>query len=210
MPLQKTIIASAESRIGVWKIKESLDELISMTHNVYADKLEVFSNESRKIQWLASRLILQELLGKDPVRVEHNEHGKPFLPGTDLHLSISHTNKFVAVIICNKKKVGIDIERIHPRIHKTRKRFVSSEEENWLKNSNFVDEQLFLIWGAKEAMLKIVGDRRIDFQKNMKVMAFEFSKQGVFQTRMNYLEIDENYKVEYEQIEDHLLVYIVD
>lgn len=210
MPLQKTIIASAESRIGVWKIEESLDELILKTNNVYASELNAFSNESRKKQWLVSKLILQNLLDKETINVEHNEKGKPFLQNADLHISISHTNNFVAVIICEKKQVGIDIEKIHPRIHKTRKRFVSEIEEKWLKNSDYIDEQLYLIWGAKEAMLKIVGDRRIDFQKNMQVNTFEFSKQGSFQSCMNYLEIDRSYKVDYEQIEDHMLVYIVD
>lgn len=208
MPLFKIFDAKADSKIGVWEITESLDELKSETCDRYSKEQESFTNESRKKQWLASRIILQKLLRKDELRIEHNENGKPFLLDSNYHISISHTNDFVAVII-SKSEVGIDIEKIHPRIHKTRKRFVSEREESWLKNSNFIDEKLYLIWGAKEAMLKIVGDRRIDFQKNMWVESFHFSKQGCFVSRIEYLKINKKFTVEYQQINNHLLVYIV-
>lgn len=210
MALFKIIDTVARDQIGVWKIEESLEDLILETKNGYVDELESFTNESRKKQYLASRLILQNILNQNHIVVNHDENGKPSLFNSNHHISISHTNKFVAVIISKTKKAGIDIEMIHPRIHKTRRRFVSESEEKWLKDSDFVDQQLFLIWGAKEAMLKTVGDRRIDFLKNMWVNSFDFSKHGVFESRMEYLEINKTYKVNYQQIEDHLLVYIVD
>lgn len=209
MSLFKIFDTKDGSKIGVWKIDESLDELISETSNRYSVELVSFTNESRKKQCLASRIILQKLLKKDEVWIEYAENRKPSLVDSNYHISISHTNEFVAVII-GEREVGIDIEKIHPRIHKTRKRFVSEREERWLKNSDFIDEQLYLIWGAKEAMLKIVGDRKIDFQKNMWVNSFNFNKQGCFESHIEYLKIDKNYKVEYHQINNHLLVYIID
>lgn len=209
MPLLKVINIETACKIAVWKIDESLDELITKTNNGYKDVLKPFKNESRKKQSLACRILLQKLLINDEVSVDYDKNGKPFLRDSNYHISISHTNEFVAVIM-GQNRVGIDIEKIHPRIHKTRKRFVTESEEHWLSNSNSLEEQLFLIWGAKEAMLKIIGDRRIDFQKNMWVSSFDYAEQGCFESHMKYLNINKKYNVEYQKIDNHLLVYIVD
>ena len=49
---------------GVWHIEESEQELLSMldTPSFYLDKLKDLKTETRRKEWLASRILLKELL----------------------------------------------------------------------------------------------------------------------------------------------------
>ncbi len=62
-----------------------------------------------------ARLMLGAALNMSPSRVciRRGIHGKPFLPGGNLHFSIAHTRVAVAVAVA-RRPVGIDIERKVP------------------------------------------------------------------------------------------------
>ena len=47
---------------------------------------------------------------------------------SDENISVSHSGKFAAVITSKRNKVGIDIEQVHPRLHKVAEKFMSPEE----------------------------------------------------------------------------------
>jgi 4'-phosphopantetheinyl transferase len=59
------------------------------------------------------RTVLGERLGVDPKRVEflYGEHGKPRLAeDTGLRFNLSHSDGIVALVLCEGREVGIDVE----------------------------------------------------------------------------------------------------
>jgi phosphopantetheinyl transferase len=112
---------------GVWKIEESPDELLSRFEQRAADLLPAdMRTEKRKQEWLAVRLLLKELLGEE-ARIAYQPNGAPCLPEKNLHISISHTKGYAAVILNGESPTGIDIEYLNDRVLKVRSRFMSEE-----------------------------------------------------------------------------------
>jgi phosphopantetheinyl transferase len=153
---------------GVWKISESVEALrsaISLREGEEA-LYNLFVAESRKKQWLAYRLLVKKLLEPDEFPVEYDSSGKPFLAGSDFHISVTHTDDLAAVIISRHAKVGIDIERIRMRIEKVKDKFLSEKEALLIGKERDL-EQLTLAWCAKEALYKLYGKRNLDFRENI-------------------------------------------
>ena len=94
-------------------IEESEDELKSQLHLM---KPEEFRHAGRNIQWLASRILLQELLHSmniDGAQLTKDSQGRPLINIPGLHVSISHNSKYTAVALSDKP-VGVDVELISP------------------------------------------------------------------------------------------------
>ncbi len=150
---------------AVWKITESVEELRDAIILREAEETlyQSFVAESRKKQWLAYRLLIRTLLKPDDFPVEYDQSGKPFLAGSDYHISVTHSEDLAAVIISRYARVGIDIEKIKPRIEKVRDKFLSPEESAFVGKEREM-EQLTLTWCAKEALYKLYGKRDLDFR----------------------------------------------
>ena len=84
---------------GVWKIEESSDTLFSLLENgeEYLSQLEDIHTEHRRREWLASRVLLQTLLGR-PARIAYHPNGAPYLLDSSLYISISHTKGYAAIL----------------------------------------------------------------------------------------------------------------
>ena len=93
----------------------------------YLPILNRYKSEGRKSEWLSVRVLLKELTGSEPDILYH-DNGAPYLPESSLHISISHTKGFAAVLLSPNKPVGIDIEYRSERIHRIKSRFLSETE----------------------------------------------------------------------------------
>ena len=118
-----------EPLLGVWKIEESSEELLSMLEQTseYLPFLQQIKTEKRRQEWLASRVLLKELAGEE-LLIAYHDDGAPYLLDSSLSLSISHTNGYAAVLLQEQGAVGIDIEYRSDRVLKIRSRFMSPEE----------------------------------------------------------------------------------
>jgi len=98
------------SVLGVWKIEEDLDNLLSMIILDPADKKKYkgFRSNSRKLEFLSVRALLAELLGKD-ARIVYNKNNKPFLKNGSHFISITHSQKLTAILLSTNEQVGIDL-----------------------------------------------------------------------------------------------------
>ena len=66
------------------------------------------------------------------VKIVYNPDGKPFLKGFSGEISFSHTQEYAAVILDCNQPVGIDIEKVKPRIEKVRSRFLDKDELEYI------------------------------------------------------------------------------
>ena len=195
---------------AIWKISESVEELRS-TINLRESEEHLYSSfvaESRQKQWLAYRILIRELLKPDEFPVEYDVSGKPYLAGSDFHISVTHTDDLAAVIISRYGRVGIDIEKIKPRIEKVRDKFISPEEDRLIGKDREL-EQLTLAWCAKEAMYKLFGIRNLDFKENMLV---EIPTQAgmIFNAVICFGGKRHQYRLHSKLIGSYILVYLLD
>jgi 4'-phosphopantetheinyl transferase len=206
--LRKTI--DDHSLYAIWQITETAEELLSGITLSTGEELlfSSFVAESRKKQWLAYRLLLRRLLAPENIAIEYDATGKPFLAGTDMHISVTHTEDLAAVIISRNGRVGIDIEKIKPRIEKVRDKFINEDEASLILKETEL-EQLTLAWCAKEALYKLFGLRNLDFRENIRVEIPAVA--GVtFRAQILHGERHYDYRLHSEKLGDCILVYLVE
>lgn len=181
MPLLKTW-KEDNGRWGIWQVTETIEELCAcLSDNVVRQELEHVKASSRKMEYLAVRVLLKTMLGKE-VRIGHELSGKPFLTGGEYHVSISHTKGYVAVGLHKSVQPGIDIEAYGERVRKVEARFVREDEmpERTRMESREELYQLLLHWSAKETMYKVLDMEEVDFLQHLKVCPFKLSPFGTF------------------------------
>jgi phosphopantetheinyl transferase len=159
-----------DTLLAIWQITEGSDELRSV---ISLDEEEEsmyrsFVAESRKRQWLAYRLLIRELVKPEEIKLIYEASGKPVITGGHMHLSVSHSDDLATVIISRKANVGIDIEKVKPRITKVTDKFLSRPEMDAISTENEL-EQLTLAWCAKEALYKLYGQRNLDFREHIRL-----------------------------------------
>lgn len=164
----------------VWRIEESEESLLaSLQHpEFFADKIaQLKSGSRRKLEVLAVRVALKILCHGVEQHVVYDEDGRPSLApeGSDCrHLSISHTDGYVAVALADVP-VGIDIERRGRRVERVVDHFLKPEEVAVLLLTPDYSLSLHLAWSAKESAFKILGKDYYDLQRLTTVLSIDFS-----------------------------------
>jgi len=129
---------------------------------------QALKTDGRKRQWLAARHLLAQLLpGEFQVdQFQKDAHGKLHLPSCNtLQVSISHTADYVAAAFSTTRPVGIDIERVSPRIRKVAPKFLSEGE--WRDSTP--DHELAMLWCLKEAAYKVYGKKGLSLKEHIRV-----------------------------------------
>lgn len=107
------------------------------------------------------RIVVAAELGVEPhaVSVDRTcttcgkQHGKPRLPGTNVHVSVSHSGEKVAVAMTRAGAVGVDVEAITARDVASLARTVLAPVETLRRDKDF-----YVYWCRKEAVVKATGD----------------------------------------------------
>lgn len=209
MPLYKTIQHSKNTKILIWKITESFQELNSQVvlepSNII--RLNEMKSEVHQRAFLSVRKLLQEIKHTD-ANLYYDQFGKPHLkskkcPTEFTEVSITHSHQFSAIIISNKK-VGIDIELQREKIINIANKF-SNEILNKNNNLNYI-KKLTVIWGAKEAIFKIKNEKGISFKDHIQVQPFKIEDNKT-SASLNFNTKQENFKIHFQEFENYTLVY---
>ena len=152
--------------IAVWQITETEDCLLNSIQLCPEDKATLSSIKlpQVRLQKLACRAALAELLGTNKIGITYTEKGQPQIK--DHYISFSHTKNTVAVALA-KVPTGIDIEELSPRILPLSSRFMSREEIADCNLNNL--QELYYYWCAKEAMYKWFAEKNLDFIEDLQV-----------------------------------------
>ncbi len=207
MPLYKTINFSPTTQILVWKITESLVQLLQeVTLNpTNTIRFNGMKSELHQRAFLSVRKLLQEKNYTD-FDLFYDETGKPNLIDGK-HISISHSHEFSTIIISNES-VGIDIEKQREKSVKIASKFIGDAEHNYLDRSdiNLYIEGITILWGAKEAVFKICNEKGISFKNNIFVHPFELHDTKTTVT-LTMEKIIGTFKIFFESFEGFTLVY---
>ena len=114
---------------------------------------------------LKSWLMLKELLkplGINNMKMDFNEHGKPFLTHyPNIHFNLSHCKNGIAVVV-DFAPVGIDIESFRKDNIALLRKTMNPAEAEWISTSPDPMETFTQFWTKKEAVVKLRGTGIID------------------------------------------------
>jgi phosphopantetheine--protein transferase-like protein len=198
-----------EAVIGVWQVTETEEELIELS-STPSDEMEEISfirSESLRKQRLAVRALLNTLFD-EKVYLSHHDNGKPYLENNPVNISISHTEKYVAVILHEEENVGIDIESLDRDFSAVEKKALSEDEIDDLEDEKR-NEQLAIYWCAKEAVYKLLSRYNVDFAEQIEIERFRPRGEGELEATFTSKNEEEEFDLEYITFDRHVLVWVV-
>ena len=185
-------INSSFNNLRFWEINETEKELrynlnLSESSNSKLDKLK---SKSQRKQFLSIQNLLK-LLNLKSGDLMYNSYGKPKLLNGQC-ISISHSFDYCGIVV-SEFKIGVDIEKLRPKILNISKKFVSISELKLIKECSV--RNITKVWTIKEAVFKAFGYPGIDFKKNIIIETLnkEFDKGRV---KVFKNEIIEHYNIE--------------
>ena len=199
-----------EATIAVWQITETEQELIELS-STPSDEMEEISyirSESQRKQRLAVRAPLNEVF-EEKVYLSHHDNGKPYLENMVTNISITHTEKYVAIILHDEEDLGIDLESLDRDFSAVEKRALSEDEIDDLDDERR-NEQLAIYWCAKEAIFKRVSAYKVDFAEQIEVERFRPRGEGELEATFIHKDgYEEDFELEYMTFDRHVLVWVV-
>jgi len=166
-------------RLGVWQIREPEPWFLQQVHMnaEESQELSLLRSRDKREQRLAYRMVLSALLKPARFSISYDEHRKPYLHGYPGHISVSHSCEMAAAIYHPLQPVGIDIEKVSPRLLPLTDKFVALSECLEISGDRS-DEVLTLLWSAKEALYKMDGKRGLHFNRDLIVQGLAARAQG--------------------------------
>ncbi|TDD96600.1 4'-phosphopantetheinyl transferase family protein [Flavobacterium cellulosilyticum] len=213
MPLYKTINFNSTTQILVWKITESLEDLLSkvVLKETTQLRLNGMKSELHQRGFLSVRMLLQEA-GFNDFDLHYDAFGKPYLNPNERHtepveVSITHSHNF-SVIIISEDAAGIDIELQREKIMRIADKFVNEKELSRLRcfDTNDYIRKLTVKWGVKESIFKIRNESGISFKNHIQVNTFEL-KDTKTTALLDFENTKQEFNVYFEEFENFTLVY---
>lgn len=197
----------ADAHLWLWKVEEEETFFLERLTLSISDRmlLAKFSAPSRRLEWLASRYLLQLALGND-ASITYNTDGKPSLVGAEGHVSISHSRSMVGVLYHPTCFVGLDVERVSGRPVKVIHRFLDDEEQLLVEQDGGF-ESITRAWCSKEVLFKVLGQHCYTFKDDFKLTTRlkPLSEDAVFYMKP----IGLAQRVFFQRIEDHVIAYTI-
>lgn len=206
----KKELEDSKTTIAVWQITETEEQLkeMSSTPTDEMEEISFIKSESLRKQRLAVRALLNELFD-EKVYLSHHDNGKPYLENQVTNISITHTEKYVAVILNDTEDVGIDIESMDRDFSAVEKKALSEEEIEDLDDDRR-NEQLAMYWCAKEAVFKRLSHYNVDFAEQIEVERFRMRGEGELEATFIHKDgYEEEFELEYITFDRHLLVWVI-
>ena len=204
--MHKNIASAGE--IGIWEITEPEDFFRTnlMLYPEETNQLDLIKGKKR-VEWLATRLLIHHMSGRNQrMPFVKDEFGKPHLKGSSYKISISHSHDMAAAIAA-PFDVGIDIQYLIAKINRIAHKFTRPEERELIKPNTEL-EHLHVYWGAKEALYKAYGRRKLDFCQHILIEPFEYNLAlGTCIGQVKKEGYDQKFKLRYEMFGDYMLVY---
>ncbi|GAA0872580.1 4'-phosphopantetheinyl transferase superfamily protein [Gangjinia marincola] len=157
----------------LWKVEESLEKLsenILLTPHCQ-DRLASMKSELHQRGFMSIRHLLAAA-GYVDHDLYYDDFGKPHLTDNNF-ISITHSYHFTGIIVSDQD-VGIDIEMQRDKILRIANKFTNLESYYTLANTEAIVRKLTIVWGAKESIYKLYGQKGLSFLQHIDVKEFNF------------------------------------
>ncbi|HLS94328.1 MAG TPA: 4'-phosphopantetheinyl transferase superfamily protein [Sphingobacterium sp.] len=201
---------NSETKLAIWRIEETADELLSRLQLDEREKarLESLGKGKRTLHWLATRVLLRYLLKtEDYIACPSDDNGKPFLPDYPYKISLTHSFDYAGVLMSTQGECGIDLEIVKDKVLRVKEKFLKPKELAFIQDDNI--EQLYACWCAKEAVYKLQGNKGVSFLEDMTILPFQYKPQGIMTLLLRKERKTQFFQVYYEKFQDYMLGYVV-
>ncbi len=167
MPLTNVLNINADTQIYLWEITEQEKYFFLKLNLSDEDRAAIKPLiPKRRKEWLMPRYICRMLGLAGEITYQKDEYNKPFLKGSDYHISISHSNDLFAFMI-SKEVCGVDIQYYTAKTDIIKSKFVNENELLALETKKDKFTWLHYIWSAKEAVYKAYGKKQLSFREDI-------------------------------------------
>lgn len=199
---------SEEGMLGLWHITETWEYLGDQLGLSGTDQLILSEKktDARKREWLACRVLLQNMLDAR-AEIAYHENGKPYITTESHFISMSHSGAYACVYLDKNRSTGIDIQQLKPSISKGSDFFLNEAEQEWADIEN--NTLLHIIWSVKESVFKFAGDPSIDIKKHIITTSFNSNQNDSIEVKLISRGSIETVKVNYETFDDYVLTWTI-
>lgn len=197
---------------ALWKIEETAEELLGQLQLKEHELLylDTLNNGKRNMHWLSTRVLLRRMMETDEyIDCRVDSSGKPYLTNFPHYISLSHSYDYAAVMVSKNKAVGIDIELVKDKIERIARKFMRTEELEFIDEKDRIDH-LYVCWCAKEAVYKLHGKKNISFLDHIKLKPFEYKGSGSFEAELNIGKNPKEFRVHYEKFNGYMIGFVAD
>jgi 4'-phosphopantetheinyl transferase len=161
--------------VEVWLVRtdlpdHTLADLLSLLDDGERERARALAYPDSRRRFIAAhgafRVILGRRLDVPPasLRWQVGPHGKPELAMPGPRVSLSHSGDLAALAIASRRRVGVDIQQLLPRLDVTRMaaRFYPRPEAEFVASAVVPARQVARftrLWARKEACVKVAGGR---------------------------------------------------
>lgn len=164
-----------------WKYSDedkfNVDELIEPENLERAKEY----HPKKLIEHLMIRQMLKMLLPDH--KILYKTIGEPYLWPNSAQISITHSFPFASLAV-SKNRVGIDLEKISPKILRIKNKFLHESELEWTKNNEHEVELLTIIWVIKEGLYKVHPSKYWSLNKHYQVYPFDINNISEIKCRV--------------------------
>ncbi|WP_201983617.1 4'-phosphopantetheinyl transferase family protein [Hymenobacter rubidus] len=193
MPLHSLQHLSPTAVLGLWRLTETPAELWPLLPHpkAYQQLMPAKADAKRQAQWLGGRVLIHRLLVEtqpspsSAILVHNDATGRPLLAGAspDLTVSLSHSGTWVAAILAQNSRVGVDVEEIRDKAYRLASKFLAANEWAAAQAASQADTpdasaHYSLLWSAKETLYKLAAQRGIIFKTQLLLGEFEPRESG--------------------------------
>lgn len=187
MPLHSIQHLAPTAVLGLWHLTETPEELWAALPNAaaYQPLRPATADATRQAQWLAGRQLAHALFGElaaplsSETLVRNDATGRPWLAGAPAGtvVSLSHSGEWVAALLAQGGRAGVDVERIRNKAQRLAGKFLAENEWACARaaTNTATDAHYTLLWSAKESLYKLAAQRGIHFRQQL--LLHEFSPQ---------------------------------
>ncbi len=125
-------------------------------------RLSSFKNKKRQQEFVKTRILKHHLFGDK--RIIYSDIGVPSIEKGPF-ISISHAKNIVAIAVCEKFQIGLDLETPQEKIKYLYPKFISEKELKYIQTDDLT--QLTKVWSGKEVLYKLAGRKGVDFKKDL-------------------------------------------
>lgn len=152
--------------LGIWKISEDEAQLRTLLEPNAAEneRMRHISALWRRKEWMASRIMASQFFDSKTT-ISYDAYGRPVVDDRAERISISHSKRFVAVLISAHFKPTIDIELPKQKIRSIAHKFINDRERVLFDCRKVFN--LYRIWCAKECAFKHHHLGGVDFREHI-------------------------------------------
>lgn len=172
MPLVSVENLDADVQLGLWKMDgtDSSSGILSDNPSLRSAVLSCASRK-RRAEIVAVHSLLHAMTSDRSLFIGHTPVGSPFITGSDMRVSVSHTDGCAALMLSHKKNVAVDIEYVSDRVERIAGRFMRDDETATCTLSRLIH------WCVKETVYKYFSGQNLGYH-DIRLHAFRLSREG--------------------------------